>query len=64
MFSNPHINLSPKPYLSYLVSSLLTFLIKENKDYNPLEHVQLAATVLSKALLKWATPTNQLRSDI
>jgi len=63
LFSNPHLNLSPKPYLSYLVSALLGFLIKENKDLNPVEHVQLAATVLSQALRRWATPTNQLRAQ-
>lgn len=63
LFSNPHINLSPKPYLSYLVSALLGFLIKENKDFNPVEHVQLAACVLSQALYRWATPTNLLRTQ-
>jgi len=63
LFSNPHINLSPKPYLSYLVSALLGFLIKENKDLNPVEHVQLAACVLSQALYRWATPTNLLRTQ-
>jgi len=63
LFSNPHINLSPKPYLSYLVSALLGFLIKENKEGNPVQHVQLAACVLSQALQRWATPTNQLRAQ-
>jgi len=63
LFSNPYINLSPKPYLSSLVSALLGFLIKENKDISTIEHVQLAACVLSQALHRWATPTNQLRAQ-
>lgn len=62
LISNPHMNLSPKPYLSYLVSALLSFLIKDRGEsgHGAIEHVQLAAVVLSHALDRWATPTNQL----
>eukprot|EP00088_Acartia_fossae_P013560 TRINITY_DN17158_c0_g1_i6.p1 TRINITY_DN17158_c0_g1~~TRINITY_DN17158_c0_g1_i6.p1 ORF type:complete len:638 (-),score=162.26 TRINITY_DN17158_c0_g1_i6:538-2451(-) len=62
LISNPHVNLTPKPYLSCLVSALLAFLIKERGEgaLASLEHLQLAASVLCDALQRWATPTNQL----
>jgi len=62
LISNPHVNLSPKPYLSYLVSALLSFLINDRGEtgHGAIGHVQLAASVLSDALDRWATPTNQL----
>jgi len=66
LISNPHLNLSPKPYLTYLVSSLLAFLIKdrdESSSVGAMVHLQLAASVLKDALDRWATPTNQLSSQ-
>ena len=64
VFSNPHLNLAPKPYLSYLVSTLLSSIILERRDKSAppvLDHVDLAAGVLSHTLQRWATPVNQLR---
>jgi hypothetical protein len=64
LFSNPYLNLAPKPYLSYLVSTLLSSIILERRDKSAppvLDHVDLAAGVLSQTLRRWATPVNQLR---
>jgi len=66
LISNPHLNLSPKPYLTYLVSALLAFLIKdrdESSSVGAMAHLQLAASVLKDALDRWATTTNQLSSQ-
>jgi len=68
VFSNQYLNLAPKPYLSHLVTALLSSLIFERKDRVPdklpsLEHVPLAASILRQALDRWATPINQLRSQ-
>ena len=59
LFSNPHINLSPKPYLSHLVTALLTTIL--GQDLSSVDHIPLAASILSLALARWATPVNQLR---
>jgi len=62
LFSNPHINLSPKPYLSHLVTALLTTILGQEIS-STVEHIPLAASILSLALARWATQVNQLRSQ-
>ena len=59
IFSNPQLNLSPKPYLSHLVTALLTTVLCQ--DVSSVDHVTLASTILSLALSRWATPVNQLK---
>ena len=59
IFSNPHLNLSPKPYLSHLVTALLETIL--SKDPAAAPHVTFAGSVLSLALSRWATPVNQLK---
>ena len=59
IFSNPHLNLTPKPYLSHLVTALLEKVLC--KDLNSLQHITLASSILSLALSRWATAVNQLR---
>jgi len=61
LFSNPHLNLSPKPYLSHLVTALLTTILAQDPAYFSVEHISLTASILSLALSRWATPVNQLR---
>lgn len=72
LFSNPLLNLSPKPYLSHLVTALLSSLIidRPNRDRNDFDclsanvgHVQHASQILRQVLNRWATPVNQLRSQ-
>jgi len=63
LFSNPHLNLSPKPYLSHLVTALITTILDQDMSNSSIDHVPLAATILSVALDRWATPVNQLRSQ-
>jgi len=59
IFSNPHLNLSPKPYLSHLVTALLETVLCNNLV--SVGQVTLASSVLSLALARWATPVNQLK---
>ena len=59
IFSNPHLNLSPKPYLSHLVTALLETVLCSNMA--AADHVVFASTILSLALTRWATPVNQLQ---
>ena len=59
IFSNPHLNLSPKPYLSHLVTALLETVLCNNLA--SVGHVTMASTILSLALARWATPVNQLK---
>ena len=73
LFVNPYLNMSPKPYLSHLVTALLSTLITDrsnkepkNDDFNKdsvkkLYHISYAAQVLKLVLDKWATPINQLK---
>ena len=61
LFSNPHINLSPKPYLSHLVTALLTTILGQDDLSISVDHIPLAASILSLALTRWATPVNQLK---
>ncbi len=55
---NKFLNLSPKPYLSHLVTALLSVLIPATAA--SLDHVETASDVLVGVLRRWATPTNQL----
>jgi len=59
IFSNPHLNLSPKPYLSHLVTALLETVLCNN--ISAVTQVTFASTILSLALSRWATPVNQLK---
>ena len=59
IFSNPQLNLSPMPYLSHLVTALLTTVLCQ--DVSSVDHVTLATTILHLALSRWATPVNQLK---
>lgn len=61
IFSNPKLNLSPKPYLSHLVTALLETIL--SRDPSNLGHVTCACSILSLALSRWATPVNQLKSQ-
>ena len=68
LFKNPYLNFSPKPYLSHLVTALLSCLIPDKSGSLPLnktsiEHVNQASAILAKVLKKWATPVNQLESQ-
>ena len=63
IFSNPHINLSPKPYLSHLVTALLTTILGQEDLSISVDHIPLASSILSLALTRWATPVNQLKSQ-
>jgi len=60
LFSNPYLNLSPKPYLSHLVTALLRTILGQDPS-SSVEHIPLAASILSLALSRWATPVNQLK---
>ena len=69
---NPYLNLSPKPYLSRLVTQLLSTLITDrpNKmaaaahdNIIKMDHVSYASQILKVALDKWSTPVNQLRQS-
>jgi hypothetical protein len=59
LFSNPHLNLSPKPHLSHLVTALLRAILSPEPGAS--EAVPLAACILSLALSRWATQVNQLQ---
>ena len=59
IFSNPLLNLSPKPYLSHLVTALLETIL--SRDPGTWGHVTCASSILSLALSRWATPVNQLK---
>ena len=61
IFSNPKLNLSPKPYLSHLVTALLETIL--SRDPANMGHVTCACSILSLALSRWATPVNQLKSQ-
>ena len=61
IFSNPKLNLSPKPYLSHLVTALLETIL--SRDPGNTGHVTFACSILSLALSRWATPVNQLKSQ-
>ncbi|CAB4061591.1 TAF6 [Lepeophtheirus salmonis] len=72
LFSNEYLNLSPKPYLSHLVTGLLSSLIIERRSREiseidkltlKIEHVPLASRILRGVLDRWATPVNLLRSQ-
>ena len=59
IFHNPHLNLSPKPYLSHLVTALLTTIL--SPEPATAELLPLCASILSLALSRWATQVNQLQ---
>ena len=59
LFSNPHLNLSPKPYLSHLVTALLTTILSPEPSSSSL--TPLCASILALALSRWATAVNQLQ---
>ena len=75
LFSNSALNLSPKPYLSHLVTALLSSLIvdrpgQQSHHYQQqmngclnVDHVQHASRILRQVLDRWSTPVNQLRSQ-
>ena len=58
LFHNPHLNLSPKPHLSHLVTALLTTILGGAATT---DLVPLCASILSLALDRWATTVNQLQ---
>jgi len=58
LFSNPHLNLTPKPYLSHLITAVLE---KVCKDLVTVTHITTASSILGLALSRWATPVNQLK---
>lgn len=61
IFSNPFLNLSPKPYLSHLVTALLTTILSSISPNSSVVH--FAGNILCSALSRWATPVNQLQSQ-
>jgi len=60
LLRNPHLNLSPKPHLSHLVTALLTLILAQDQAAGQ-QNVSLASSSLALALARWATPVNQLQ---